>query len=143
MLFSFLHSNDPSFYNTVHEAMLAACRESRTCKRFVPSEYGGNLRTHPLLPRFYEPTHAAFRNVLAAQHHVRWTLVNIGWFMDYFVPTERSYMKPLHPVWPVDIDKWQAVVLGTGEEKIAWTSARDVCKALVRLIEFEEWVCGR
>ncbi|KAK7463121.1 hypothetical protein VKT23_007706 [Stygiomarasmius scandens] len=147
ILFSFIHSNDPGLYNTAHSAMLQACQQSSTCKRFVPSEYGGNLQTHPLLPRFYAPTHAEFRKELAAQQEVEWTLVNIGWFMDYFAPVGKSYMKPLHPVWPVDIDKWEATVLGTGNEPIAWTSARDVAKALVRLIEIKTWeketyLCG-
>ncbi|THU92841.1 hypothetical protein K435DRAFT_820410 [Dendrothele bispora CBS 962.96] len=138
VLFCFIHSNDPKFYNTAHSAMLQACQQSRICKRFVPSEYGGNLQTHPLLPRFYAPTHVEFRKELEAQNDVEWTLVNIGWFMDYFAPVGKSYMKPLHPVWPVDLDKWEATVLGTGDEPIAWTSARDVAKAL----EKETYLCG-
>ncbi|KAF5368884.1 hypothetical protein D9758_003100 [Tetrapyrgos nigripes] len=147
ILFSFLHSNDPKFYNPAHSAMLQACQQSHSCKRFVPSEYGGNLQTHPLLPRFYEPTHAEFRKELAAQDMVQYTLVNIGWFMDYFAPVGKSWMKALHPVWPVDLEKWEGTVLGTGEEPIAWTSARDVAKALVRLVEVEKWeketyLCG-
>ncbi|KAK7034502.1 hypothetical protein VNI00_012349 [Paramarasmius palmivorus] len=140
IFFSFLHSNDPAFYNTAHSAMLKACKESTSCKRFVPSEYGGNLQTHPLLPRFYAPTHAEFRKEIERDAgDVEWTLVNIGWFMDYFAPVGKSYMKPLHPVWPVDLEKWEAVVLGTGDEPIAWTSARDVAKALVRLVEIKGW----
>ncbi|KAL0578228.1 hypothetical protein V5O48_003765 [Marasmius crinis-equi] len=148
VLFSFLHSNDPAVYNTAQLAMLEACKQSSTCKRFVPSEYGGNLETHPLLPRFYAPTHAEFRkNLEKDSGDVEWTLVNMGWFMDYLAPVGKSYMKPLHPVWPVNLEKWEAVVLGTGDEPIAWTSARDVAKALVRLINRRDWekriyLCG-
>ncbi|KAJ8081746.1 hypothetical protein PM082_007592 [Marasmius tenuissimus] len=142
VLFSFLHSNDTAMYNTAHSAMLEACKSSSTCKRFVPSEYGGNLETYPLLPRFYAPTHAEFRKELERNAgDVEWTLVNIGWFMDYFAPVGKSYMKPLHPVWPLNLEKWEVVILGTGDEPIAWTSARDVAKALVRLIDCNDWVC--
>ncbi|QVM10866.1 hypothetical protein D8B26_005518 [Coccidioides posadasii str. Silveira] len=64
-LFSFLHSNDPRSYNTAQEAMLAASRASKSCRRFVPSDYGGDIDRFPGLPRFYEPTHRAFReNIL-------------------------------------------------------------------------------
>lgn len=54
-LFSFLHSNDPAFYNTAHEAMLAACKVSERCRRFVPSDHGGDIERFPGLPRFYGP----------------------------------------------------------------------------------------
>lgn len=60
--------------------------------------------------------------------------------MDYFLPAEKSYMKPLTGVWPVDLEKWKTLVLGTGEEKIGWTAARDVAKALVRLVDVEDLV---
>jgi nucleoside-diphosphate-sugar epimerase len=153
VLFSFLHSNDPEFYVGVHKAMLEACKQSKGCKRFVPSEYGGDIEAFPNLPRFYEPTHGAFRDVLEKEGEgVEWTLVNIGWFMDYFVQPGKggkSDMKALPEVWPIDLDNWAVEVLGTGEEMIGWTSARDVAKALARLVGVEkgEWerriyVCG-
>ncbi|KAK1148118.1 hypothetical protein N8T08_010757 [Aspergillus melleus] len=168
-LFSFLHSNDPAFYNTAHEAMLMACRNSETCKRFVPSEYGGDIDRFPGLPRFYDSTHRVFRETIADEKDVEWTLVNGGWFMDYIVqgnkvdpttvsykpasrgPSEaakpatlprdldtskvRSHMKPLPGVWPLDLDTFTATRLGTGEEPIGWTSARDVARALVKLLD--------
>lgn len=60
--------------------------------------------------------------------------------MDYFLPAGKSYMKPLPGVWPIDLERSKALVLGTGEEKIGWTAARDVAKALVRLVEAEDLV---
>lgn len=145
VLFSFLHSNDAEFYVGVHERMLKACRESSGCKRFVPSEYGGDIDTPDFagLPRFYEGTHGKFREVLeeGGEGEVEWTLVNGGWFMDYFVngvEGGKSYMKALPGVWPIDLGNWTAVVLGTGEEKIGWTAARDVARALVALLGVEK-----
>ena len=139
-LFSFIHSDDPAFYNTVHESLLAACRSSKVCKRFAPSEYGGNITRFPDLPRFYGPTHGEFRKVLQAQNDVQWSLVNGGWFMDYFVEPEKTFMKPLPGVWPLDLTRRKALMLGTGDEEIGWTAARDVAKALVRLAGMPKWV---
>ncbi|PKY01119.1 NAD(P)-binding protein [Aspergillus campestris IBT 28561] len=172
VLFSFLHSNDTGVYNTAHEAMYQACKASRTCRRFVPSDYGGDIERFPGLPRFYDATHRAFREkVLEGEsgdddHRMEWTVVNGGWFMDYFAqgsavdptalayrelddsqgsevgtvpsfdPTRvRSYMKPLPGIWPLDLDTFSAVIPGTGDEPIGWTAARDVAKALVRLVQ--------
>ncbi|PGH15275.1 hypothetical protein AJ80_05628 [Polytolypa hystricis UAMH7299] len=137
-LFSFIHSDEPQFYNPVHAALLSACTASPTCHKLIPSEYGGNITNFPNLPRFYTPTHSEVRNLLRAQEKVKWTLVNGGWFMDYFLPAEKSYMKPLPGVWPIDLQRSKALILGTGEEKIGWTAARDVAKALVRLVEVDE-----
>lgn len=119
--------------------LLKACRESETCKRFVPSECGGNIDAHPDKPRFYIPTHAAFREVLKRQTEVEWTLLNGGWFMDYVLPPPKSYMKCIVPVWPVDTEKRVAVIPGTGEEQIALTAARDLAKACVALVEAKSW----
>ena len=81
VLFSFVHDNT-SFYNTVHEAMLKACQQSKKCKRFIPSECGGDLETHDDKPRFYIPTHGGFRKVLRKQTEVEWTLFNQGTRFD-------------------------------------------------------------
>ena len=45
VLFSFIHDNSP-FYNTTHEAFLAACRSSRTCSAsFPPNAAATSTRT--------------------------------------------------------------------------------------------------
>jgi nucleoside-diphosphate-sugar epimerase len=61
--------------------------------------------------------------------------------MDYFVPEKKSYMKALKGIWPLDLENWEAVIPGTGEERVGFTSARDVAKAFVKLIKAEKWVC--
>lgn len=133
--------------------MLRACSLSSDCTRFVPSEYGGDLINHPDKPRFYIPTHGALRRALrkhkqlhreskGVEKEVEWTLMCIGWFMDYFVETEKRYYKDMPDgFWPLDTKNWKAVIPGTGEERIGWTAGRDVAKALIRLIEVPrgEW----
>ncbi|CAF1642334.1 unnamed protein product, partial [Adineta ricciae] len=92
VLISLIHSND-RFYNDVHEAMIKACQNSSRCKRFIPSECGGDIEKFPQHPEFYVPTHGAIRKLLEEQNEIEYTLFNQGWFMDYFIPADRSYMK--------------------------------------------------
>ena len=132
VLICLIHSND-RFYNDVHEAMLAACQASPRCKRFIPSECGGDIEKYPQHPEFYVPTHGAIRKLLSEQNEIEYTLFNQGWFMDYFIPADRSYMKRILSVWPLDLEKETLRIPGTGNEPITFTSARDTGKALARL----------
>jgi nucleoside-diphosphate-sugar epimerase len=132
VLISLIHSND-RFYNDAHEAMITACKASPRCKRFIPSECGGDIEKFPQHPEFYIPTHGAIRQLLEEQNEIEYTLFNQGWFMDYFIPANRSYLKRILPVWPLDLEKETIRIPGTGEEPIIFTSARDTGKALARL----------
>ncbi|KZS92270.1 NAD(P)-binding protein [Sistotremastrum niveocremeum HHB9708] len=137
VLFSCLHDNT-SFYVQGHNALLQACISSPRCKRFVPSEYGGDIDKFPCIPRFYKDTHCAFREILRSKDHgVEWTLVNAGYFMDYFLPPEKTHMKPLPTVWPIGDKK--ATIPGFGNEPIGFTLARDVARGLIKLIEAPKW----
>ncbi|KAL8848891.1 MAG: hypothetical protein Q9221_006116 [Calogaya cf. arnoldii] len=133
-LCSFLNVNDERFI-TIHRAFLSACIASKTCKRLMPSEYSGDVETWPDRPRFYGTTRTPFREILKAEADgVEWTCIENGWFMDYFLPKEKSYMKPVPDEFPIDLDAWTAVVRGTGDEPQAWTLAREVGKAVVALL---------
>ena len=55
-----------------------------------------------------------------------WTLLDSGWLADYFLPSLKTYMKPIPELFPVDPDQWSACVRGNGNEEQSWTSARDV-----------------
>lgn len=92
VLICLIHSND-RFYNDVHEAMLTVCQNSPRCKRFIPSGCGGEIEKYPQHPEFYVPTHGAIRKLLSEQNQIEYTLFNQGWFMDYFISADRSYMK--------------------------------------------------
>lgn len=133
-LLSFLNLNDEG-YITIHRAFLSACLASKTCKRLMPSEFSGDVETWPDRPRFYGTTREPFRQILKAEaKDVEWTCVENGWFMDYFLPKEKSYMRPVPDEFPIDLDAWTARVRGTGEEPQSWTLAREVGKAIVALL---------
>lgn len=140
-VFCLIHDNT-SLYTSVHESILSACTMSKTAKRFVPSEYDGDIDTHWDKPRFHLRTHVPFRERLAKQDAVEYTLLCHGWFMDYVVPSDKTYMKDIYPVWPVDVNNGLDVVVipGSGEETIGLTAARDVARVGVQLLGAPKWV---
>ncbi|KAI0028459.1 hypothetical protein K488DRAFT_58538 [Vararia minispora EC-137] len=147
-VFCLIHDNS-FLYTSVHESILSACTASKTAKRFVPSEYDGNIDVHWDKPRFHLHTHVPFRERLARQDAIKYTLLCHGWFMDYVVPADKIYLKDIYPVWPVDINNGfdDVVIPGSGEEAIGLTAARDVARVGAQLLEVPEWtektyVCG-
>lgn len=107
----------------------------------MPSEYCGNIEAFPLRPRFYGSTREPFRQILREEAgDVEWTLLECGWFMDYFLPKEKSYMKPVPDEFPIDLDAWTVRIRGTGDEPQSWTLGREVGRAVVELCAANEWV---
>jgi swainsonine biosynthesis oxidoreductase SwnR len=129
-----------SKYLPLHQGFLNACKRSDKCKRFIPSEWAGNIEDYPNLPGFYGKTRTPFREILKRSQGVEWTLFCLGWFTDYFVGEDKSYMKHLPGEFPIIHKKWEYVVRGTGDEPQSWTSGRDVGKAVAELLAAEEWV---
>ncbi|KAH8423698.1 uncharacterized protein LDX57_001455 [Aspergillus melleus] len=128
-------------YLPLHNSLLSACLASPLCKRLIPSDWAGNVESHPSSPRAYGRTRAPFREILAQTSGITYTSFNLGWFMDYFLPPEFSYMGFLEDEFPVDPrpEVWRYVVRGSGEEEQCWTCARDVARAVVRLLGVEGW----
>lgn len=88
-------------------------------------------------------TRAPLRDILkaTAAPDLKWTLVNFGWFMDYFLPEEKSYMKRIPGEFPIDPVAWSYTVRGTGDETQGWTCGRDVARAVVALLGTDrDWV---
>ena len=78
--------------------------------------------------------------MLRAQKEIEWTLFNVGWLADYFLPAGKTFMASIKDLFPVDVDGWKACVRGTGDEVQSWTAARDVGRAVVELCKAEMWV---
>lgn len=73
---------------------------------------------------------------------MKWTLVNQGWLADYWVqPADgsKSYVRPFPNGWPIDLDQTTVRITGTGDEPVGWTAARDMAKAVVKLIPHKDW----
>ncbi|KAL2049948.1 hypothetical protein ABVK25_009815 [Lepraria finkii] len=138
-LISFINDPTPG-YVTTHTALLTACQQSHSCKRLIPSEWIGDSETYPLKPDYYATSREPFRNTLRAQKEIEWTLFNVGWLMDYFLPARKTWMKPVPGKFPVDLEGWSALVRGSGEEVQSWTYGRDGGGGVVALCGADEWV---
>ncbi|KAL4959266.1 MFS general substrate transporter [Aspergillus stella-maris] len=120
-LISVIRADD--IYLPLHISLLNACLKSATCSRFLPSEWAGNIEDYPNLPRPYGETRGPLREILyrLPKEKLTWTLFNFGWFMDYFLSEEKSYMKCLPGEFPIDPVTGTYCVRGTGEELQSWT----------------------
>ncbi|KAK1140882.1 hypothetical protein N8T08_009755 [Aspergillus melleus] len=129
-------------YLPLHTSLLSACLASPLCKRLIPSDWAGNVEDHPNSPRAYGRTRAPFRDILSQTSGITYTSFNLGWFMDYFLPPEFSYMGFLEDEFPVDPRPgvWRAVVrlLGSveGWEPVTYmTGQRGTFNEMTKLLE--------
>ena len=60
--------------------------------------------------------------------------------MDYFIHPDKTYVKAYAGEFPIDPVNYRACIRGSGNEPQAWTTSRDVGKALVELLASPEWV---
>ncbi|KAL4987930.1 MFS general substrate transporter [Aspergillus falconensis] len=109
-----------SVFVPLHKTLIHACLASTTCKRFIPSEWAGDIEAFPNIPPSYANTREPLRQYLQgldtqfekehAKPKLQWTLFNLGWFMDYFLPPAQSYMKYLEGEFPIDVASWAYTV---------------------------------
>lgn len=131
---------DDDRFLTVSHSLLEACAQSKTCKRIIPSEWAGDVRAFPTVPRYYKTTRIPMRETLRSQTDIEWTIVCPGFFMDYVVPVEKTYLKDYPDMLPWDRSLWEATLPGTGNEDVVVSSARDVMKATVQILKQPKWV---
>lgn len=128
----------PAFID-VHRRLIEAARKSKTCKRFIPAEYGGNLEDFPDQPGFYSRLQGVIRAELAAQDELEWTLLSTGWFVDYVVPARNRRLQDAGDAIPVNIAGNSMLIPGTGKEPLDVTAVRDVARAVAKLLHAPQW----
>ncbi|PHH59781.1 hypothetical protein CDD81_2585 [Ophiocordyceps australis] len=133
------NNSDGATYIDVHRACLDACRKSNTCKRFIPSEFAGNIDHFPNSPSYFTESRVPFREILRQEKKVEWTILNNGWIMDYCLPGEKKHMPSIPDEFPIDPDGWKACIRGTGDEVQSFTSGQDIARALIRLLAVPKW----
>ncbi|TVY67834.1 Oxidoreductase swnR [Fusarium oxysporum f. sp. cubense] len=126
-------------YVDIHLQLLAACRRSASCKRFIPSEFAGNTRDYPDQPAYFRNINERVRQALKQQDQVEWTIVCIGFFADYFVPASSRYIRNMREGSLIDFDNEKFSVPGSLQDSIDITLARDVVKGLVALVNGPSW----
>ena len=120
----------------------AACLQSKSCKRFIPSEWAGNVDDYPKLPKFYAESRDPFRRILQETVGIEWTLFNCGWLMDYLLPQHLTRMPAEPDTFPINLDAWRACIRGSGDEPQSWTWTKDVATAVGELLAAPSWVCS-
>ncbi|EXJ53488.1 uncharacterized protein A1O5_13264 [Cladophialophora psammophila CBS 110553] len=116
--------------------LIKAAQESPKCRRFIPSEYGGDLEEQPDQPLFYNANHEPVRKVLMEQNTLEWTIVSAGWFLDYLFPEDyRHYKGDIGEAFPLNIATKTVVIPGTGRELLDFVSARDASKGIGALLK--------
>jgi nucleoside-diphosphate-sugar epimerase len=138
ILISVISSYTSEFVD-VHVNLIKACQASSRCKRFIPSEYGGNLEKYPDLPLFYYQTREPIRKILREQTELEWTLVSVGWLVDYVVPQNNRYLTDIGEAFPIDLSSKTIIIPGTGNDLFDVTAARDLAKALALLVKAPSW----
>lgn len=127
-------TDDTASFITVHEIIISACLCSDHCKRFVPSEYAGNIAEFPESPSFYHRNRQPIRQILRRQDQLEWTLVCCGWLMDYILPSKNRHLKDAGPGFPIDLANQNIIIPGTGDDEISFLAARDLARALSVLV---------
>ncbi|KAH6973850.1 hypothetical protein BKA56DRAFT_491461 [Ilyonectria sp. MPI-CAGE-AT-0026] len=126
-------------YVDIHLKLLAACQRSILCKRFIPSEFAGNVRDYPDQPAYFRNINEHVRQALGHQREVEWTIVCIGFFGDYVVPARNRYIRNMREGALIDFNNEEFLIPGSLQDSIDITLARDVVKALVALLDGPAW----
>jgi nucleoside-diphosphate-sugar epimerase len=119
----------------IHLALLEACKLTPKCKRFIPSEYGANTEDFPEHPNSPYKYNVAVKNALKAQTEIEWTVISLGWLIDYMVPSTNRYHADLGPLYALDLKAKAMTIPGEGTEAFSATSARDTTKAVAELLK--------
>ncbi|KAG7395439.1 hypothetical protein PHYBOEH_003730 [Phytophthora boehmeriae] len=119
----------------VHFALIEACKQTPKCKRFIPSGYGGNVEDFPKGSNSLFCHDTVVRDALKKQTELEWTVVCIGWVLDYIVPSANRYHADAGPIFPLDYHTKTMRIPGTGNELFSTTSVRDAAKAVAQLLK--------
>jgi nucleoside-diphosphate-sugar epimerase len=128
-------SADEDTYIAIHASLLEACRRSKSCKRFIPSEWTVNVQDFPDQPEYIVKSRETTRSLLRAQKEVEWTIVCNGWFIDFLLPRSRRYLADIGRAWVADPENKIFDMYGDGLQEISLTSVRDVARAAIKFVE--------
>ena len=130
--------SNPLVGTKIQLAMLEACKQSKKCKSFIPSEWTCDVETYPEQPYFLGEANKTLHQGIKDVTEVRWTIICNSWFADYVVPSSQRMLRDIGELWPMDIDKKIFTVYGPGTQVLDFTSVRDVAKAVAVLLDSKE-----
>ena len=121
--------------DTAQRNMIQAATESPKTRRFIPSEYGGNVEDYPDQTPFYLKNRGPSRKILAEQSTLEWTIVSTSWFFDWVVPEKNRHFADIGDAFPVNLKDGTFFIPGAGIEVLDIVTARDTAKGIVELIK--------
>lgn len=131
---------DPKSAADIHLNMLEACQKSDKCKRFLPSEWTGNVEEHPDQPMWETVQNKVLYERLRSQNEVKWTILCVSWFADYVLPRQQRYHEDIGEMWPMNYSTKTFTIYGSGTQLVNFVSTRDTAKAIAMLFEYPgEW----
>ncbi|KAM5341887.1 hypothetical protein ACJ41O_014918 [Fusarium nematophilum] len=124
----------------IHEALLEACKSAPSIKRFVPSIWIGNFEDVRDQPYYGADRIQQICDMLKSQKAVEWTVLSVGWLIDYVLPAHQRYLPNGDEFWVQNVADKTFKLYGSGTQVISCTSARDAARSVVRLLETDtEW----
>ncbi|OAQ71778.1 NADP reductase [Purpureocillium lilacinum] len=124
-------------FAAIHASILAACRQSATCKRFIPSAWAGNLEEFPDEPLDWADELVPVFDALRGQTDVSWSAICPGWYADYVVPASQRHLGDIGDMWPQNHGEKTFTLYGKGSQLVNFTSARDTARATIALLEHD------
>ncbi|KAJ9608964.1 hypothetical protein H2200_006735 [Cladophialophora chaetospira] len=130
--------SDPAAGAQVHLTMLEACRQSQSCKTFIPSQWTANVEDHPEEPVVLAPHNKVLFDRLKQETQIRWTIICNAWFAEYIVPASQRHLRDVGPIWAMDHPSKVFTIYGPGTQLNDLTSVRDIAKAVAVLLDSKE-----
>ncbi|CAG8907855.1 unnamed protein product [Penicillium egyptiacum] len=127
-------SGPDEFYISAHSNILEACRQSRRCKHFIPSEWNINIEDFPDQPMFSAATHEVVRKKLRSQHDIKWTMICHGWFMEYILSPEKNPLREIGLAWVMNHGTKVFDMYADGLQKVTLTSTADTARAVLAVL---------
>jgi swainsonine biosynthesis oxidoreductase SwnR len=134
--------DNPEIVTPTHLALLSAVEQSKHCNFFIPSEWTSDVLNYPDQPLFMREhqtvLYDAMRKAKERKQDLQWTVVCNSWFVDYIVPAANRKLRDIGPMWPMDWERREFTIYGSGEQMISFVPVRDVAIAVGKLLEAGE-----
>ncbi|KAK5062921.1 hypothetical protein LTR84_004997 [Exophiala bonariae] len=129
---------NPPVATRIHFDMLEACKQSKICKSYIPSEWTCDVLNYPEQPMFLAEANKKLHDALKQSQDIRWTIFANSWFMDYIVPASQRYLRDIGALWPMDHTTKVFTIYGPGDQLFSVCSVRDAAKAIAALLGTSE-----
>lgn len=127
--------DNPAAQIQAHLDMLEACRQSKTCKTYIPSEWTLDAENYPEQPIYFAEANKMVHQALKSQNEVKWTIICNSWFTEYVLASNQRCLRDVDSIWPMDYASKTFTIYGPGTQLATFTSVRDVARAVAILLD--------